>query len=48
MLLDKIDLNNDGKIDFPEFVHAAVNHQELLNNKNLQDAFNLIDQNGDG
>ena len=43
-----IDANNDGKIDYDEFMTAAANRVELLNKDNLMLAFKMLDANGDG
>jgi len=42
-----IDLNNDGKIDYKEFITASFNHAEVLNKKNLNVIFDIIDTNHD-
>lgn len=47
-LLQRMDTNNDGKIDYSEFLQAAIDHQAMLNKTSLEAAFNLIDENGDG
>lgn len=41
-------MDNDGKVDYQEFIQAAVDHQALLNKKNLKAAFELLDENHDG
>ena len=44
-----IDRNNDGMIDFDEFIEAATNRMHLLNEEeNLRMAFNFLDANKDG
>jgi len=47
-ILLSIDSNNDGKVDFSEFVSAAYNRSTLINQKNLQIAFNIFDSDGNG
>lgn len=47
-ILQKIDLDGDGKIDYHEFVQAAIDHRSLLNKDNIKAMFNLMDVNGDG
>ena len=48
-LVNNIDRNNDGMIDFEEFVEAATNRMNLLNEEeNLRLAFNKLDDNKDG
>jgi calcium-dependent protein kinase len=42
------DTNGDGKIDYLEFVQAAIDHKALLNKQNMQDVFKMLDSNGDG
>ena len=34
-LIDQLDTNGDGKIDYGEFITAAVNRQKLLNEQNI-------------
>ena len=43
-----IDTNNDGLIDYDEFMTAASNRVKLLNEMNLRDAFTVLDKTGDG
>lgn len=47
-IFDALDTNGDGKLDYNEFLQAAANRIELLNDQNLQRAFSALDQNGDG
>ena len=47
-LIHQLDTNQDGKIDYGEFITAAVNRARLLNEKNLSIAFNLFDTDGNG
>ena len=47
-ILAVMDSNNDGKIDFTEFVAAAYDRQKLLNKKNIKIAFDMFDVDGDG
>ena len=42
-LIEQLDTNGDGKIDYGEFITAAVNRQKLLNEQNLDVAFKLFD-----
>ena len=42
-LIEQLDTNGDGKIDYGEFITAAVDRQKLLNLQNLEVAFNLFD-----
>ena len=41
-------MNGDGKIDYGEFVNASMNRTKLINEKNLEMAFKLFDQDKDG
>ena len=38
-IIRKCDLNNDGFIDFQEFVQAAIDHSEMLNEENIKIIF---------
>ena len=42
-ILKKIDLNQNGMIEYSEFIAAASNLQQLLTEKNLKQAFDLFD-----
>jgi calcium-dependent protein kinase len=48
VLIEQLDINEDGRIDYGEFISAAINKCRLLSNQNLESAFKLIDTNGDG
>jgi Ca2+-binding EF-hand superfamily protein len=47
-IIKTLDTNNDVMLDYHEFLQAASNRVELLNEKNLVKAFNTLDMNGDG
>ena len=47
-LVNQLDTNQDGKIDYGEYITAAVNRIRLLNEENLRIAFNLFDKDGNG
>ena len=47
-LFQSLDLDNDGKLDYSEFLQAAINHQALLNKENILEIFKMFDVNGDG
>ena len=47
-LYKKADLDNNGTIEFSEFVAAAMNQEEKLSVKKLQDAFNAFDADKNG
>jgi Ca2+-binding EF-hand superfamily protein len=43
-LIEDIDTNHDGFIDYSEFIAATENKKELLTDDNLKIAFNEIDK----
>ena len=45
---DTVDQNKDGKIEFAEFLQAAVNHQSKLNKEIIETSFKALDLDGDG
>ncbi|CAI2386109.1 unnamed protein product [Moneuplotes crassus] len=47
-LLDNIDLNGNGVIDYSEFVTATSDYQKLCTEKNLKTAFDRFDLDGNG
>ena len=47
-LIEQLDINGDGKIDYGEFITAAVNRTKIINEENLEMAFKLFDQDGNG
>ena len=42
------DVDGDGKINYDEWLMAAVNSQRVLQEENLKSAFYIFDKNGDG
>lgn len=44
----KTDIDGSGTIDYSEFVVAAMNEQNILNQNRLKAAFNLYDKDGGG
>ena len=46
--MDMCDLDGDGKIDYLEFIQAAINHKSLLNEENISMMFNMMDIDQDG
>ena len=42
------DTNGNGTIDYSEFITAAFKKDLLLTNKNLEQAFKMMDRDGDG
>lgn len=47
-MLKAADTNNDGKIDYTEFIAAALQKEMLLKRDNLRGAFRMFDVDGDG
>ncbi|CAD8052575.1 unnamed protein product [Paramecium primaurelia] len=47
-ILQIIDINQSGQIDFSEFCMAAMNQEKLLSVQRVEQAFKIFDQNGDG
>ena len=47
-IVEHMDINNDGKVDYDEFVTAATNRVQLLTEENLRAAFRALDEQGDG
>ena len=47
-ILDKIDVNGSGQIDFSEFVVASINQASLLHKNKIQKAFELFDADNNG
>ncbi|CAD8086610.1 unnamed protein product [Paramecium primaurelia] len=47
-IIDLIDVNRSGMIDFSEFCMAAMNQEKLFSVQRIEQAFKIFDQNGDG
>jgi calcium-dependent protein kinase len=47
-IIEEVDINNSGQIDFTEFIIATMNKEKLLTQNKLEQAFHLFDQDGDG
>lgn len=47
-LFHEADVDNNGAIDYSEWISATINKKKILNEKNLKNAFNAFDDNGDG
>lgn len=47
-ILQQVDIDGNGYIDYSEFVMACIKTEELLSEQNLKKAFNLFDKDGDG
>lgn len=44
-IMKTCDLDGDDKIDYLEFIQAAVNHKSLMNKQNIHLVFSIFDQN---
>ena len=42
-LIEQLDTNGDGQIDYGEFITASVNRAKLINQQNLDMAFQMFD-----
>ena len=47
-IIAECDYNNDGVIDFQEFVGACIDRQRLQSAENVKIAFQILDYNRDG
>ena len=47
-MVNAMDTDGDGKIDYTEFITAAYNRELLLSKTNLDIAFKMFDQDGNG
>mmetsp|Transcript_49800 Transcript_49800/g.57152 ORF Transcript_49800/g.57152 Transcript_49800/m.57152 type:complete len:524 (+) Transcript_49800:68-1639(+) len=47
-VIDSVDINGNGVIDFAEFLAAATNFQEEVSDQKLKSAFDLFDVDGNG
>lgn len=47
-LIKQLDTDNDGRIDYGEFVTAAINRKNLLTTINLELALKMLDLDGNG
>ena len=46
--MEQCDLNGDGQLDFNEFITAAYDHKELLNQENRKKIFDMFDKDKKG
>ena len=46
--MELCDLDQNGKIDYNEFIQAAVDHQSLINKTNVEQIFAMFDRDQDG
>ncbi len=47
-IIDSMDQDGDGKIDFDEFVTATFDRKKLLSKENIKKAFDMFDRDGSG
>ena len=47
-LFAKVDADNNGSVDYSEFVVACMSEKKLLNEKNIKAAFKMFDADGGG
>ena len=47
-IFELVDTNNNGMIDYSEFITSAANLNQLLSEKQLKAAFQSLDLNGNG
>ena len=47
-IFELVDINQSGKVDFTEFLIAAMNHEKLLSVSKMEQAFKILDLDGDG
>ena len=47
-ILEGCDLNNDGVIDFQDFISVCIDRKALVHNSDIETAFKIIDYDGDG
>jgi calcium-dependent protein kinase len=43
-IIKNLDLDNDGNVDFTEFVSATINRRNLLSSEKLETVFKLFDK----
>ena len=46
-IIKKIDADNNGRINYTEFLMVAMNQEQMLTNQRLEAAFRMFDKNGD-
>ena len=47
-ILSNIDINQNGSVDFTEFVISLVSTKDILTDEKLLNAFNMLDMDGNG
>ena len=43
-IFEEVDSNRSGKVDFSEFVVAALNREKLLSKQKIESAFKMFDK----
>jgi Ca2+-binding EF-hand superfamily protein len=46
--MSKVDTDNSGYIDYNEYIAATTSKQKMFSRRNLEQAFKLFDQDGNG
>ena len=47
-IMQEVDINRSGEIDYSEFISAAINRQQLLSKQRLETAFKMFDLDNSG
>lgn len=47
-MFKEIDIDNNGTIDYTEFVMASMNSKQMMTTEKLEQAFKLFDKDGNG
>ena len=47
-IMQEVDLDKSGTIDYNEFILAALNRQKVLNKEKLEATFKMFDKDGNG
>lgn len=47
-LIQNVGMNKEGEINFTEFLVAAMNREKLVNSKQIEKAFKMFDDDGNG
>jgi len=47
-IMEMVDLDKSGSIDYTEFVAATLDRKKLINKERLEQAFNMFDKDGNG
>ena len=46
-IIKKLDADDNGRINYSEFLMVSMNREQLLTNERLEQAFKMFDKNGD-